>query len=146
MLAIPFLLAYFIYRKRKMIRAVASHESTNTPRHAELLTTLVGILLCVTGTTLYWYGSYTFTPLEYHLLTLPILTAGLVVIIFNPRVLRESIFAVCFLAFLIPPPSEILYSMGSSLSVFGSQASRRSCQRSVCPQESSIYTETQPYL
>ncbi len=123
MLAIPFLLAYFVYRKRKMICAVATQESSETPKHARLLTTLVGILLCATAMTLYWYGSYTFTPLEYHILTLPIFTAGLVLIIFNPRVLRESIFPICFLAFLIPPPAEILYSIGTSLSVIGSQAS-----------------------
>lgn len=123
MLAIPFLLAYLVYRKGKMIFTVASQESSDAPRRARFLTTLVGILLCVTAMTLYWYGSYTFTPLEYHLLTLPIFTAGLVLIIFNPQVLRESIFPVCFLAFLIPPPSEILYSVGSSLSVAGSRAS-----------------------
>lgn len=38
---------------------------------------------------LYWHGSYTFTPLEYHILTLPIFAAGLTLILFNPQTLRQ---------------------------------------------------------
>lgn len=106
-----------------MIRAAASVEASDLLGRAKYLTILVGILLCSTAVMLYWYGSYTFTPLEYHILTLPIFVAGLVLMIFNPQTLRELIFPIIFLAFLIHPPSEILYSFGSSLSMLGSQAS-----------------------
>ena len=122
-LAVPFLFAYLLYRKRKMVRAVVPFETSNQPKHTRHLATLSGILLCVTAMTLYWHGSYTFTPLEYHILTLPIFTAGLTLTLFNPQTLRQLAFPITFLAFLTPPPSEILYGLGSTLSVISSEAS-----------------------
>jgi len=122
-LIVPILLAYLIYRKRKMLRATMPTDAENPPKNTRHLPTLAGILLCITAIILYWYGSYTFTPLEYHILTLPIFTAGLVLILFNPQTLRQALFPVAFLAFLTPPPSEILYGLGSTLSVISSEAS-----------------------
>lgn len=122
-LAIPFLFAYLLYRKRKIVRAVIPFETSNQPKQAKHLATLSGILLCVAAMILYWHGSYTFTPLEYHILTLPIFTAGLTLILFNPQTLRQLAFPIIFLIFLTPPPSEILYGLGSTLSVISSEAS-----------------------
>jgi len=122
-LAIPLLFAYLIYRKRKMLRVVIPFEIANQPKQTKHLATLLGILLCTTAIMLYWRGSYTFTPLEYHILTLPIFATGLTLILFNPQTLRQLAFPITFLMFLMPPPSEILYSLGSTLSVLGSEAS-----------------------
>jgi exosortase len=121
-LLIPLLLAYLVYRKRKMLRAAAPTQSrsTATPRY---LATLSGILLCATAIVLYWYGSYTFTPLEYHVLTLPVFTAGLTLILFNPQTLRQLAFPIAFLFFLTPPPLEVTYGLGATLSVISSEAS-----------------------
>lgn len=121
-LLIPLLLAYLVYRKRKMLRAAAPTRSRSTasPRY---LATLSGILLCATAIVLYWYGSYTFTPLEYHVLTLPVFTAGLTLILFNPQTLRQLAFPIAFLFFLTPPPIEIIYGLGSTLSVISAEAS-----------------------
>ena len=121
-LAIPFLFAYLLYRKRKMIRASIQQNESNTIglKHSQ---TIIGILLCATAVILYWYGSYTFTPLEYHMPTLPLFAAGLILILFNAQTLRQLAFPIAFLLFLTPPPVEILYSIGSSLSVLSSQAS-----------------------
>jgi exosortase len=122
-LVVPLLLVYLMYRKRKMLRATMSTKPENQPKNTHHIPTLTGILLCITAIILYWYGSYTFTPLEYHILTLPIFTAGLTLIFFNPQTLRQALFPIAFLAFLTPPPSEILYGLGSTLSVISSEAS-----------------------
>ena len=122
-LLIPFLFIYFLYRKRKMLRATIPIQLPTETRNTKHLATLSGILLCATAVILYWYGSYTFTPLEYHMLTLPIFTAGLVLTLFNPQTLRQLLFPVAFLIFLAPPPLEILRALGSTLSVISSEAS-----------------------
>jgi exosortase len=122
-LLIPMILVYLVYRKRKMLRAVISNESVGRSGVAKYFSILSGVLLCATATILYLYGSYTFTPLEYHILTLPIFTAGLILVLFNPQTLRHAIFPVVFLAFLTPPPSEILQKVGSILSVTSTEAS-----------------------
>jgi exosortase len=122
-LVIPLLLAYLIYRKRRILRAVASYKTSNQPKSAGRLVVLSGILLCTTAIMLYWYGSYTFTPLEYHILTLPIFTAGLTLAIFNWQTFRHAAFPIAFLIFLTPPPSRILYWLGSTLSVISVEAS-----------------------
>lgn len=122
-LVIPFIFAYLIYRKRKMLRAVIPFERADQPKQTKHLAAVSGILLSATAIILYWYGSFTFTPLEYHILTLPIFAAGLLLILFNPQTLRQLAFPIAFLIFLTPPPSEILYSLGSTLSVIGSEAS-----------------------
>ncbi|MEM2738681.1 MAG: exosortase/archaeosortase family protein [Candidatus Bathyarchaeia archaeon] len=123
LLAIPILFAYLIYRKRKMLRAVAPIESTNMPKSVRHVPLTCGIILSTTAILLYWYGSYTFTPIEHHMLTLPIFVAGLTLILFNHQTLRHLAFPIAFLAFLVPPPSEILYAAGSTLSVISSEAS-----------------------
>jgi exosortase len=122
-LTIPFLFIYLIYRKRKMLRQLIPLENKEQPKKTRHLPTIMGILLSITAILLYWQGSYTFTPLEYHMLTLPIFTAGLILILFNIQTLRQLAFPIVFLILLTPPPSMILYSLGSSLSVISSQAS-----------------------
>jgi exosortase len=123
MLAIPPILAYLIYRKRKMLRAVIPLENQNQPKETKHLPTIAGLLLCTAAIAFYWYGSYTFTPLEHHMATLPIFVAGLTLILFNPQTLRQLAFPIAFLFFLTPPPAEILYALGSTLSVISSEAS-----------------------
>lgn len=122
-LAIPFIFAYLVYRKRKMLKAVIPLENKNQPKEIRHLPTIAGILLSTIAMLLYWYGSYTFTPLEYHMFALPIFVAGLSLIIFNPQTLRQLVFPVAFLLFLMPPPSEILFAWGATLSVVSSEAS-----------------------
>jgi len=122
-LLIPLLFAYFIYRKRKVLRAVIPAENRDLPTNTRHFPLLSGVILCATAIILYWHGSYTFTPLEYHILTLPIFTAGLTLILFNIQILRQALFPIAFLALLTPPPSEIMYGLGSTLSVISTEAS-----------------------
>ncbi len=71
---------------------------------------LLQISLCAVAILVYWYGSYTFIPLEYHMFTLPFLTAGLTLLLFNFQTLKQLLFPIAFLTFLAPPPVEILYA------------------------------------
>lgn len=122
-LIIPFLFIYLIYRKRKMLRQVIPLENKEQPKELRQLPTLIGIIFFLTAISLYWYGSYTFTPLEYHMFAMPLFTAGLTLIFFNIQTLRQLAFPIAFLVLLMPLPSQILYTLGSSLSVISSEAS-----------------------
>ncbi|MCW4030136.1 MAG: exosortase/archaeosortase family protein [Candidatus Bathyarchaeota archaeon] len=123
-LAIPFIFTYFIYRKRKMLGAsIYSNETENKHGFLKYSGLLVGITLSAVSVLLYWYGSYTFTPLEYHVITLPFFAAGLILILFNTQMLKQMLFPVAFLIFLTPPPSEILYGVGSALANLSAIAS-----------------------
>jgi len=122
-LGVPLILAYLIYRKRKMLRATATLENQDQPARTRHLPTLAGILLSATAVLIYWQSTYTFTPLAYHLLTLPLFVTGLALIMFNMQTLRQLAFPVFFLIFLAPPSFEILYAIGSNLSIISSEAS-----------------------
>jgi exosortase len=106
-----------------MLRATVSLENQNQPKEIRHLATIAGVILSITAILLYWHGSYTFTPLEYHMFALPIFTTGLTLILFNAKTLRQLAFPLVFLIFLTPPPSEILHSLGSTLSIVSSIAS-----------------------
>jgi len=121
-LAIPFLFVYLIYRKRKMLRATISFESQTTKRKSVHAHEMIGALLCLTAFLLYWHGSYTFNPVEYHIVSLPIFTAGIVLTVFNPETLNVLAFPLALLLFLVPPPLEMLYTAGTTLSTISSEA------------------------
>ncbi|MEM3701023.1 MAG: exosortase/archaeosortase family protein [Candidatus Bathyarchaeia archaeon] len=139
LLAIPIVFAYLIYRKRKMLRAVIPIENKNEPKEIRHIPLICGALLSITAILLYWYGSYTFTPIEYHMLALPIFAAGLTLTLFNPQTLIQLAFPVAFLIFLMPPPSEILYAIGSVLSVISAECANAIVNAFSIP--SSISTE-----
>ena len=122
-IAIPFLFVYLLYRKRKMLRAVISLESADRSKKTKHLATIAGILVSMISILIYWYGSYTFSPLEYHMISLPVFVAGLTLIFFNPQTLRQLAFPIAFLIFLMPPPSVLLYSLGATLSVVSAEVS-----------------------
>jgi len=124
-LAIPFLFGYLLYRKRKMAGAALTQNNKNATSSSftKNFNSIVGVLLCATAILAYWFGSYTFTPIEYHMLTLPVLASGLILILFNGQTLKQLIFPIAFLFFLTPPPTEILYSVGSTLSDLSAHAS-----------------------
>lgn len=126
LLVLP-IFGFLIYRKRKMLRAVTSlketDQHTSIPQRMGRPSTLIGILLSTASILFYWYGSYTFMPLEYHILTLPTFTAGLVLILFNLETLRQLIFPILFLFFLMPIPEELLFKLSSALSTTSSLVS-----------------------
>jgi len=121
LLAMPFLFGYLIHRKRRTLRATMESESRTTSGERIPTREIVGALLCLLSFLLYWQGSYTFNPLEYHMISLPIFIAGLVLVIFNSKTLRALAFPVAFLLFLVPPPLELLNTMGTALSTASSE-------------------------
>jgi len=121
-LAIPFLLAYILYRIRRTIIASTSNISRLTRNSQIPLEEISGVLLCLLAYIMKWFGSYTFQPLEYHLASLPIFAAGLILIVFNAQTLRNLLFPLAFLVFLIPPPLEMAQQAGATLAAFSSQA------------------------
>jgi exosortase len=120
LLIVPFLLVYLVYRKRKMVKAAIPLESSKLFQKIPL-SEITGILLFLASFLLYWYGSYTFTPLEYRMLTLPIYVSACILILFNTQTLRQLLFPVVFLFLLVPPPAEILYNAGAYLSSLSSE-------------------------
>jgi len=123
MLAVPFIFAYLVYRKRNMLRTVLPLNGDHQPKNTRHLSSIAGIFLAATAVLLYWYGSYTFTPIEYHMLAFPLFIAGLTLAFFNPQTLRQLAFPIIFLFFLVPPPTETLYAIGSTLQIVSAQAS-----------------------
>ena len=120
-LAVPFILAYLIYRKKEMIKAAATVETSALNRKATRTEDVAGALLCVTAYMVYWYGSYTFNPIELHMISLPLFTAGLILVIFNSEMLRQLAFPISFLLFLTPPPSKVAYETGTILATISSE-------------------------
>ena len=50
-LAIPFLIIYLLYRKRKMLRTTIQFETTNPTRKPTYTREIVGALLCLTASS-----------------------------------------------------------------------------------------------
>jgi exosortase len=121
--AIPILVSFLVWRKRKVIGALIGNPFEEQTLGKNRLPTISGALLCATAVFLYFYGAITFTPLEYHLLTLPIFTTGLILLFFNPATLRHLAFPVLFLFFLVPPPTTLYYAAGSFLADISAHAS-----------------------
>jgi len=121
-LAIPFLLIYLVHRKKKMLRATIPFARSNPLRKPTYIHEIVGVLLCLLAFLLYWHGSYTFTPLEYHIFSLSLFVTGLILILFNAKTLRVLAFSIVFLLFLTPPPFQVVSEAGAIFSTFASEA------------------------
>ncbi|MEM3623329.1 MAG: exosortase/archaeosortase family protein [Candidatus Bathyarchaeia archaeon] len=122
-LLMPFFIGYLFYRRKDLVSASLALEKLQKRSKAKYVDEFVGLSLCLVAFLLYWYGSYTFYPLEYHLLSLPIFVAGVVLILFNLKTLKVLFFPILFLLFLVPLPTEIMYTLGGTLANFNTQAS-----------------------
>lgn len=120
---VPVLVSYIMYRKRDAVKATFALEKLRQRSRDALLTEVVGVSFCLSAFLLYWYGSSTFYPLEYHLISLPLFVTGIILILFNLKTLTLLIFPILFLLFLIPAPSEITYTAGALIGNFNTQAS-----------------------
>lgn len=118
-LIVPVLVAYIIFRKRKVIQAAAFYKNRQRLFSLIRVDAVVGGLLLLISVGLYWHAPYTMMSLEYHVLAMILFLASCVLILFNSSVLRQLIFPLLLLALLLPP-AEILYNAGSALSVASS--------------------------
>jgi exosortase len=122
-LLMPFFAGFLFYLKRDLVRASMALEKYHKATKAKYVDTVVGVCLCIASFLIYWYGSYTFYPLEYHLLSLPIFIMGITLVLFSLKTLLVLIFPVLFLLFIVPMPSEYLYTVGGSMANLNTQAS-----------------------
>ena len=123
LLVIPVLFSYIIYRKRNMIRASIPFEPSPSHKKTFPYKEIAGVLLFLIAFLVYSYGSYTFAPLEFHMFTLPLFVTACILILFNLQTLRQLAFPILFLFFLTPPPTIIVYALGSTLSIISTEAS-----------------------
>ncbi len=120
-LVLPALMGYIIYRNRKdLLRLITSQNQ----RRFKFVTfdEIVGMILIICGVALFFYGSSSFYVLEYHVVSLIILSIGATNFLFNFSVFKKIIFVFVFAAFLIPIPSEFITSMVSPISVINTTA------------------------
>lgn len=111
----PILAGFLVYTRIGMVKAQAALRGRGEKYGVRVFDDLIGATLCLISFLIYWYGSRTFYPLEYHILSLPVLVAGITLIILGLKALRILLFPILFLVFLTPPPMEILYSIAGVL-------------------------------
>jgi len=122
-LLMPFFVGVLLYWKRDAFKAALAFDFLRKKSERMFFDELVGLSLCLTAFLVYWYGSYTFYPLEYHMLSLPIFVAGAVLVLFNIKALKALAVPLVLLVFLVPIPSEIAYTLGGGLANFNTQVS-----------------------
>jgi len=122
-LLLPAFIGVLVYWKRDVLKALLALDSMQKSFEDMLFNSLVGLSLCLIALLIYWYGSYTFYPLEYHMLSLPIFVAGATLIVFNLKALKALAVPVVLLVFLVPIPNEIAYTLGGGLANLNTQAS-----------------------
>ena len=110
---VPVLFTYILYQKRSTIKATFAFDYLRNRSKSYFITEAIGLSFCLSALLIYWYGSYTFSPLEYHLLTLPLFLAGTILVFFNFKTLTAVLFPILILLLLIPIPSEITYVAGA---------------------------------
>jgi len=110
-IAIPFLLAYVVYRKRGELHLAVS---AGIQKH-RYLDELVGIATCCVAIGIFFFGSTTFYALEYHIFSLIIFGAGATVVLFNITTFKKIFFAFVLASFLIPIPIEFTNALISGL-------------------------------
>jgi len=120
---VPFLVSYLIYRKREPVKAAFELERLHRKVRLISVGNIIGAAFCLTAFLLYWYGSYTFYPLEYHIASLVIFIMGVTLILANTKTLLILIFPILFLFFLMPPPSTFTYTAGGFLASLNTQGS-----------------------
>lgn len=122
-LIIPFLAAFLIYVKRDVVKAHLSLDDYRKKTRTRYLDTVIGVAICLAAFLLYWYGSNTFYPLEYHILSLPFFLLGLTLIMLNLKATLTLAIPLLFLLFLVPIPLQLIYGIGGVMANVNTQAS-----------------------
>ncbi len=84
-LVIPFMMAYIIYRKRRILAAIMPLKDDGGRGYLNLVFGICGLF---SSLMVYVYGIYTTDPLSYHLLSLEIFLASSILLLFNRQTLR----------------------------------------------------------
>lgn len=121
-LILPLFAGILFYIKKDTVKATLDLAKYNTTK-TKYLDQLVGMALILIAFLTYWYGSYTFYPLEYHILSLPIFILGTTLILFNLKTTLTLLPPTLFLLFLIPIPTQYIYTLGATMANINTQAS-----------------------
>lgn len=122
-LLLPFFAFFLFFLKKDVVNATLTLDKHRKQTSRKYVNEIMGVALCLVAFLIYWYGSYTFYPLEYHIISLPIFLAGVTLILLNPRALIMLISPILFLLFLIPLPATLLYTVGGAMANFNTQVS-----------------------
>jgi exosortase/archaeosortase family protein len=122
-LLLPFFVGFLFYLKKDVVKASLVIDAHRKRTSAKYVNEVLGVILCLVAFLIYWYGSYTFYPLEYHLFSFPIFVMGITLFLLNSRALLMLIFPILFLLFLIPLPATVLYTAGGAMSSVNTQIS-----------------------
>jgi len=120
---VPILAAFLVYKKRELAGASFAIEKFRRKNYIFSLSEATGIALCLSAFLLYWYGSFTFYPIELHVVSLTLFLIGVTLTLSNVKTLIAIIFPILFLLFLMPPPTAITLTAGAALGDFNAQAS-----------------------
>jgi exosortase/archaeosortase family protein len=114
-LAIVFLFFFLIFHERKMLSAVVSNDLQGAVRKPSHLSEIIGALLSLLAFLLHWLGFYSSFSLELDLFSLPLLVAGLVLLLFNVSTLKTLALPIILLGFLGPSSVEFINTTGTVL-------------------------------
>jgi len=120
---IPFFVGFLLYQRKDLFSASLILNKLQKTSKLKFVDELIGLSLCLIAFLVYWYGSYTFYPLTYHMLSIPIFISGLILILFNLKILKILIPPLMLLLFLAPIQNEILQTLGGNLANINTQAS-----------------------
>ncbi len=113
-LVIPILILVILHRKRKVLLAIASSDSRRA--HSLRIDDVLGAALCALAVIVYVIGSTTLYSLEYHLISLPVFMAGGTMLLFSIGTFRHSFMCFILLAYLQPPPADLLAEIAADMS------------------------------
>ena len=122
-LLLPFLVGFLFYLRKDVVKAALTVDTLSRRTKIKYFNEILGVALCLVAFLVYWYGSQTFYPLEYHIFSLPIFVAGVTLVLLNVRALLALIFPLLFLLFLVPLPATFFYTIGGGLANFNTQVS-----------------------
>ena len=122
-LLLPFFAAFLFYLKKDVVKGTLAVDTPKKKLSTKYVNEILGVVLLIVSFLLYWYGSYTFYPLEYHLFSLPIFLMGIVLVVLNSRAFLMLIFPLLFLLFLVPLPTTVLSVAGGYMANFNTQVS-----------------------
>ncbi len=113
-LVIPILILFVLHRKRKVLLTVATWD--NRAWRSLRIDDVLGAALCAVAVIVYVIGSTTLYSLEYHMFSLPVFVAGATMLLFNIATFRHLFISVVLLAYLQPPPAELLAELSADMS------------------------------
>jgi len=113
-LVIPILILFVLHRKRKVILVTASMQ--NRQNNSLRLDDVLGAAACSLAVIVYIIGSTTLYSQELHLISLPVFLAGGTMLLFNIMTLRHIFIAIILVAYLQPPPADLLAELAADMS------------------------------